>query len=87
MEHNDTITLFALRLQGLAEKTFPTANIETLMTLSEKLIKSLPSHIQQTVKSHAMVCELSRCEELSWDDLVNIIDQIYTCYQTQGLPQ
>ncbi|KAB7503019.1 Longitudinals lacking protein-like [Armadillidium nasatum] len=34
-----------------------------------------------------MICEMSRREEISWDDLVNIIDQIYTNYQTQELPQ
>ncbi|KAL7630969.1 UNVERIFIED_CONTAM: hypothetical protein RMT77_018744 [Armadillidium vulgare] len=87
MEHNETIPLFALRLQGLAEKAFPTADIETLTILREKLIKSLPLHLQQTVKSHAMVCEFSRREELSWDDLVNIVDQIYAGYITQELPQ
>ena len=87
MNYNETIPLFALRLQGLAEKAFPTAEIETLMILREKLINSLPLHIQQTVKSHVMICEMSRREEVSWDDLVNIIDQIYTNYQTQELPQ
>src|ERR1700755_1062802 len=87
MEYNETIPLFALRLQGLAEKAYPTADIETLTILREKLIKSLPLHLQQTVKSHAMVCEMSRREELSWDDLVNIVDQIYSGYVTQELPQ
>src|SRR5678815_530250 len=51
----ETIPLYALRLQGLAERAFPGSDVKTMKVIREKLINSLPVEIQDTINSLVLV--------------------------------
>lgn len=74
MEKNETASVYALRLEGLARRAFPGVDVQTMPLVRKRFLDSLSHQIKQQVESTLTTVETTFGMQVSWDRLVAIVD-------------
>jgi len=74
IQPNEPITVYALRLEGLARRAFPGCDILEMPILRQKFLSSIPKHIRTQVEFTLSTVETTMGMKVPWDRLVAIVD-------------
>lgn len=75
MRKDESVTMFALRLEQLASKAYPGVDMRAHNTLRTAFLKSLPSTIEQRLNDCLIDFDVINGKKVEWDQLVVLADQ------------
>src|SRR5215469_12041838 len=74
---NEPITVYALRLEGLARRAFPGCDVVEMPILRQRFLDSVPNQIKTQVKLTVSTIETTMGIKVPWDRLVAIVDELH----------
>jgi len=74
---NEPITVYALRLEGLARRAFPGCDVIEMPILRQRFLDSVPNQIKMEVERTVSTIETTMGIKVPWDRLVAIVDESY----------
>ena len=89
MKPGESIGIYAVRLEALAEKAYPEVSIERNRDLRKKFIKTVPDYFVKKLFAHNTVIKRCTGRDLPWSDVVQLAtlgedytQEIETAYET-----
>lgn len=76
METNETIPLFAIRLEGLAQEAFPENDVKKMRILRKKFLEALPHSVQSQVRTSLKFMETTLGIKISWEKVVEAAEDV-----------
>ena len=70
MERGETVSAFAIRLVGKAQRCFPGSSVKELAAVRERFLEGLPRSIGEVVRSDIYREEALRSAEVPWERMV-----------------